>query len=459
MTIKDADVNPYLQNTDQIKKYAKICEENSKIDPALYIKYDVKRGLRDQNGTGVLAGLTEVGEVHGYSVNEHDKVPCEGKLYYRGVDVEDIVKGFIQEKRFGFEEVAYLLLFGQLPTKDELQEFIELLAFHRTVPKNFVRDIILKAPATDVMNTLARGVMTLYAYDNKADDISMPNVMRQCIQQIARFPLLAVYGYHAYNYYYNKYDLFIHTPQPELSTAENLLIMLRHNKEYTPLEAQILDMCLVLHAEHGGGNNSTFTSHVVSSTGTDTYSVLAASLNSLKGPKHGGANIKVERMFADIKSNVKDWSNENEISDYVRKIVRKEAFEQSGLVYGIGHAVYTLSDPRSVLLKDYVRKLAVEKGREHEFALYESVEQLAPQILQEERGYTKQLCCNVDFYSGFLYDLLGIPHEMFTPLFAVARVAGWCAHRMEELSSNKIIRPAFKNVQPHVNYVPMDLRK
>ncbi len=447
--------NPYLQNTEQIQAYARLCAENSTIDPALYEKYDVKRGLRERNGTGVMAGLTEIGEVHGYTMVDREKVPSEGRLYYRGIDVRDFVNGFWSEGRFGYEECVYLLLFGQLPTSDQLKRFKELLSFYRCLPKNFVRDVILKAPATEVMNTLMRGVLALYPYDDKADDTSRDNMMRQCIQLTARFPLLAVYGYQAYNYYHNRQSLFIHAPNPELSMAEDLLSIMRPDQSYTPLEARLLDMSLVLHAEHGGGNNSTFTDHVVSSTGTDTYSVMAAALGSLKGPKHGGANIKVERMFADIKANVKDWTSDTEVTEYLRKIANKQAFDKSGLIYGIGHAVYTLSDPRCVLLKSAVKELAAEKGRLEEFGLYEKVETLAPDVLHEKLGTNKELCANVDFYSGFLYNLLGIPHEMFTPLFAISRISGWSAHRMEEGYSNKIIRPAFKNVHEHVEYAPI----
>ncbi|MCR5742250.1 MAG: citrate/2-methylcitrate synthase [Lachnospiraceae bacterium] len=456
----DNSINPYLINTDQIKKYAKLSDSNSHIDPSLYEKYDVKRGLRDmRNNTGVLAGLTEIGEVHGYSMIDYMKTPSAGKLYYRGVNINHFVNGFISENRFGFEECIYLLLFGELPTKSELEEFKELLAFYRCLPKNFVRDVILKAPATEVMNTLMRGVLALYPYDDKADDTSKDNLMRQCIQLIARFPLLSVYGYQAYNYYHNRQSLFIHTPNPELSMAEDLLSIMRPDQSYTPLEAKLLDMCLVVHAEHGGGNNSTFTDHVVASTGTDTYSVMAAALGSLKGPKHGGANIKVEKMFANIKANVKDWGSDDEVTNYLRKIANKEAFDGSGLIYGIGHAVYTLSDPRCVILKSYVRELAEEKGRLDEFELYDKVESLAPDVLREKLKSDKPLCANVDFYSGFLYNLLGIPEELFTPLFAISRISGWSAHRMEEMYSNKIIRPAFKNVHEHVDYTPIDERE
>ena len=450
--------NPYLINTPQIQEYAKLCEDNSTIDPSLYEKYNVKRGLREKNGTGVMAGLTEIGEVCGYSIEDQEKVPVPGKLFYRGVNVRKFANAILAENRFGYEECVYLLLFGQLPNKKELAEFKNLLGFYRCLPKNFVRDVMLKAPAKDVMNNMMRGCLALYPYDDKGDDTSRDNMMRQCIQLIARFPLLAVYGYQAYNHYYNGESLIIHKPDPDLSMAEDLLHIMRNDKGYSPLEAKLMDLCLILHAEHGGGNNSTFTDHVVSSTGTDTYSVMAAAMGSLKGPKHGGANIKVQSMFKDIKANVKDWGNDNEINEYLKKIAGKEVFDRSGLIYGIGHAVYTLSDPRCQLLKASVRDLAAEKGRLEEFELYNKVEALAPAILQEKIGTAKDFCANVDFYSGFLYDLLGIPQELYTPLFAVSRISGWSAHRMEEMYSNKIIRPAFKNVHAHNDYVPIDQR-
>ncbi len=450
--------NPYLQNTEQIQEYAGIFREHSTIDPELYIKYDIKRGLRDRKGTGVMAGLTQIGEVSGYVVQEGDKVAVPGNLYYRGINVRDLVRGFYGEKRFGYEETVYLLLFGTLPTIEQLKDFKELLAFYRVLPKNFVRDVSLKSPATDVMNTLARGVLALYPYDDKAEDTSLVNVMRQSLHLISRVPLLSIYGYQAYRYYYHQDSLYIHAPNPDLSLAEDFLSILRPNQEYTELEARILDMSMVLHAEHGGGNNSTFTTHVVSSTGTDTYSAIAAGLASLKGPKHGGANIKVKRMFEDIKSHVTHWGSDEELEDYLRKLAAREAFDKSGLIYGIGHAVYTLSDPRAELLKEAVRQLAVEKDCLEEFDLYDRVEKMAPRVLKEVRGIDRALCANVDFYSGFLYDMLGIPVELFTPIFAMSRVSGWCAHRMEELKADKIIRPAFKNVARHTAYVPLSER-
>ena len=388
------------------------------------------------------------------------EVPCPGQLYYRGYGIEKIVDGFIGNNRFGFEEVVYLLLFGKLPKADELEEFKGVLSSYRTLPGSFVRDIIMKAPSSDMMNSLARSVLTLYSYDENADCTDIPNVLRQCLQLIARFPSLSVYGYHSYNYYIKGNDsFFIHEPRPELSTAENILYMLRIDGKYTPLEAKVLDAALVLHAEHGGGNNSTFTTHVVSSSGTDTYSAIAAALGSLKGPKHGGANIKVCEMFNDIKEHVKDWADEEEVACYLKKILHKETFDRAGLIYGIGHAVYSVSDPRAMVLKDFVKSLSEEKGLEKEYRLYSLVETLAPQIIASERKMYKGVSINVDFYSGFVYDMLGLPHELYTPLFAIARIAGWSAHRIEELlNAGKIIRPAYKSVQPQREYIKMEDR-
>ncbi len=445
--------NPYSKITPDILELTKICEHNSQIDPALYTKYEVKRGLRDINGTGVMAGLTEIGEVKAYDTVDGKPVPCEGKLYYRGMDIEEIVRGFVDGNRFGFEEVTYLLLMGELPDQKQLDSFNQLLAHYRTLPTNFVRDIIMKAPSADMMNTLARCVLTLYAYDDKADDTSVPNVMRQCLQLISLFPLFSVYGYQAYKHYHDGDSLIIHTPNPELSTAENILYLLRPDSKYTELEAKILDIALVLHAEHGGGNNSTFTTHVVSSSGTDTYSTIAASLGSLKGPKHGGANIKVVKMFNDMKENIKDWTDEEEVSQYLRDLLNKKAFDKAGLIYGMGHAVYSISDPRANIFKSYVEKLSKEKGLDKEFKLYSLVESLAPKIIGEERHIYKGVSANVDFYSGFVYGMLGLPTELFTPIFAIARLAGWSAHRIEELlNAGKIIRPAYKGVATKMEY-------
>ena len=456
----DERINYYSQITDEIQGLSNLCLENLRIDTELYSKYEVKRGLRDLNGKGVLAGLTDVSKIQSYIVEDNDMIPCEGKLYYQGVDVEDIVAGFIKEKRFGYEETVYLLLFGKLPNEDELEKITKILSDYRTsLPTHFVRDIILKAPSKDMMNTLQRSILTLYAYDDKADDTSIPNVLRQCLQLISVVPLLSVYGYQAYSHYHDGNSLYIHTPRPELSTAENLLHLLRPDSKYTELEARILDLALVLHAEHGGGNNSTFTTHVVTSSGTDTYSSMAASLGSLKGPKHGGANIKVTKMFADMKEQVKDWEDEEEIKGYLKKLLHKEAFDQAGLIYGIGHAVYSISDPRAKVFKGFVEKLSIEKGYEKEYQLYANVERLAPEVIAEERKIYKGVSANVDFYSGFVYQMLGLPTELFTPLFAVARMAGWSAHRIEELiNQGKIIRPAYKAVKKKQAYIPMDER-
>ena len=449
--------NDYNAITPEILKYSDYCTGNCRIEPQLYIEHKVNRGLRDLNGKGVLTGLTEISEIISKKEVDGEEVPCPGKLYYRGYDVESLVEGFIRDNHFGFEEITYLLLFGRLPNEAELTEFKGVLSSYRTLPGSFVRDIIMKAPSSDMMNSLARSVLTLYSYDEKADQTDIPNVLRQCLQLIARFPSLSVYGYHSYNYYIKgSNSFFIHEPRPELSTAENILYMLRLDGKYTPLEAKVLDTALVLHAEHGGGNNSTFTTHVVSSSGTDTYSAIAAALGSLKGPKHGGANIKVCAMFDDIKANVKDWEDVEEVAAYLKKILHKETFDKAGLIYGIGHAVYSVSDPRAMVLKSFVKSLSEEKGREKEYGLYSLVETLAPQIIAGERKMYKGGSINVDFYSGFVYDMLGLPHELYTPLFAIARIAGWSAHRIEELlNAGKIIRPAYKSVQPRREYIKM----
>lgn len=439
-----------------VEKLAKVCEEVGYIDPELYDKYEVRRGLRYKSGRGVLTGLTEIGEVKSYTIDDGEMIPCEGKLYYHGVDLESLVEGFASDNRFGFEETAYILLFGIQPTKEQLAEFRKLLSEYRALPNSFVRDVIMKAPSGDMMNGLARSVLTLYSYDKEADDTSIANVLRQCLQLIAVFPMLSVYGYQVCNHYLNGHSLYIHTPPAELSTAETILYMLRPNRKYTELEAKILDICLVIHAEHGGGNNSTFTTHVVSSSGTDTYSVVAASLGSLKGPKHGGANKKVVEMFNDIKTNVKDWTNEEELTKYLQKIIDKEAFDKSGLIYGIGHAVYSISDPRAKIIKNFAKPLAEEKGKMDEYRLYEMVEKIAPTLLSKRN---RAASANVDFYSGFVYDMLGLPLELYTPIFAIARIAGWSAHRIEELvNAGKIIRPAYKNVAKHVEYIPIEER-
>ena len=452
-------LNKITDITTEILNLTELCKNNSSIDPGLYGKYEVKRGLRDINGQGVLAGLTEIGEVKAYTMNDSELIPCEGKLYYRGIDIEQIVDGFIKEKRFGFEEVAYLLLFGELPSFDDLKKFRKILADYTTLPTSFVRDIIMIAPSKDMMNTLARSVLTLYSYDDLADDISIPNVLRQSLQLIALFPLLSVYGYQAFRHYHDGQSLFIHAPDPELSTAENILRLLRPDSKYSDLEARILDLALVLHAEHGGGNNSTFTTHVVSSSGTDTYSSVAASLGSLRGPKHGGANIKVVKMFDDMKKNISDWSSEAEVSAYLSALLNKKAFDKSGLIYGMGHAVYSLSDPRANIFKGFVKMLSEEKGLKKEFDLYSLVARLAPDVIEQERKIYKGVSANVDFYSGFVYSMLGLPLELYTPIFAIARICGWSAHRIEELiNAGKIIRPAYKSVVNHSEYVPIEDR-
>ncbi|MBE6841005.1 MAG: citrate/2-methylcitrate synthase [Ruminococcus sp.] len=439
--------------TPLIQSLTEKCHGNYVIDPELYVKYDVKRGLRDINGNGVVAGLTNISTIKTTEIVGDVPVPCEGKLFYRGINVEDIVSGFIKDKRFGFEETIYILLFGGMPTLQQLNDFKKLLADFRVLPTTFTRDVIMKSPSDNMMNTLAKCVLALYSYDDNANDISIPNVLRQCIELITLFPVLSVYGYQAYSYYKNGESLFIHKPHPDLSIAENILYLLRADTKYTELEARILDLALVLHAEHGGGNNSSFTVHVVSSSGTDTYSAIAAALGSLKGPKHGGANIKVCMMFDEIKENVKDWNNEDELKAYLRKILHGEAFDKSGLIYGMGHAVYSVSDPRAQLFKSYVEKLSIEKGMEEEYRLYARVEELAKEVIAEERRIYKGVCANVDFYSGFVYRMLGLPYELYTPIFAIARIAGWSAHRIEELiNSNKIIRPAYKSIAPQASY-------
>lgn len=451
--------NPFSKITPEILELTDLCTRNSSIDPTLYTKYDVKRGLRDVSGRGVLTGLTEIAEVHSYSIVDSEYIPCEGKLFYRGIDIEEIVDGFIKEDRFGFEEITYLLLFGDLPTKEQLTHFNKLLEEYRSLPTSFVRDIIMKAPSQDMMNTLARSVLTLYSYDDLADDITVPNVLRQSLQLIALFPLLSVYGYQAYCHYHNGQNLMIRTPDPNLSTAELILHLLRPDGKYSPLEAKILDVALVLHADHGGGNNSTFTTHVVTSTGTDTYSSVAASLGSLKGPKHGGANIKVVQMFDDMKEQVKNWEDEEEVTEYLTKLLHKEAFDKAGLIYGMGHAVYSISDPRANIFKGFVEKLSLEKGRTKEYKLYSMVERLASDLIAKQRKIYKGVSANVDFYSGFVYSMLDLPLELYTPIFAISRISGWSAHRIEEIiNAGKIIRPAYKSVSKHKKYMQIEER-
>ncbi|NLL78990.1 MAG: citrate/2-methylcitrate synthase [Clostridiales bacterium] len=453
------DHNTYSDITPEIIRLAKLSEQAGIIDTELFTKYEVKRGLRDLNGKGVLAGLTNISDVRASEIINGEAVPAHGKLFYRGYNVQDLVNGFTRANRFGFEEVSYLLLFDKLPNKQELENFSSMLAGYRTLPTSFVRDIIMKAPSKDMMNTLARSVLTLYSYDDRADDTSLPNVLRQCLQLISLFPLLSIYGYQAYSHYHDSNSLYIHSPQPELSTAENILHILRPDSAYTPLEAKLLDIALVLHMEHGGGNNSSFTTHVVTSTLTDTYSVMAAAIGSLKGPRHGGANIKVVRMFEDMKEKISDWTDRDEVADYLKKLLHKEAFDHAGLIYGVGHAVYSKSDPRAVVFKRFVEMLSEEKGLQKEFALYSLVEELAPIVIQEERKMYKGVSVNVDFYSGFVYNMVGLPQELFTPIFAIARIVGWSAHRLEELANNgKIIRPAYKPIGEDRDYIRMSDR-
>ena len=428
---------------------------NHRIDPNLYIESDVKRGLRDSAGKGVLTGLTEISDVNAYDLVNGRKIPAEGSLYYQGYNIYDLVNG-LEGHKFGFEETIYLLLFGQLPSEKELEMFKEVMAQFETLSGRFVRDVVMKASNADIMNSMQRCILTLYTYDSRPEDISAENVLRQSIELIAKLPLIAVYSYHSYRHFRKDETLFIRNPQKGLSLAENILLMLRPDSSYTELEAKVLDIALMLHAEHGGGNNSTFTTHVVTSSGTDTYSSVAASIGSLKGPRHGGANLKVQDMFADIKAHVKNWTDEAEVEAYLCRILNKEAFDHSGLIYGMGHAVYTLSDPREVILKKFARKLAQEKGMMEEFALYELVERLGSRLVMEQRKMFKNVCANVDFYSGFVYTMLGIPKELFTPIFAIARIPGWSAHRLEEiLNAGKIIRPAYKYVGHHKEFVVM----
>lgn len=431
-------------------------KKSSMIDPELYKKYHVKRGLRDIDGRGVLVGLTEIGEVRSYIVEDNEMVPIPGKLIYRGIDIKDLVNGFLKDGRFGFEETCYLLLFGDLPTEKELDDLERLLAAYRKLPDDFVRDMILRMPSKDIMNSIARSVLALYCLDDNPDDTSVENVLKQSLKLIARFPLIAVYAYQAFAHFHGNKSLYIHSPRPDLSTAENILYMLRPDSKYTKLEAILLDLALVLHAEHGGGNNSTFVTHVVTSAGSDTYSVIAAALGSLKGPRHGGANIKVVQMFEDMKKNVKDWNDDEEIENYLVKLLNKEAFDRSGLIYGIGHAVYSISDPRAEIFKGYVESLAKEKGMEDEYNLYAKVEKLAPQVISRVRKMYKGVSANVDFYSGFVYRMLDIPPELYTPIFAISRIAGWSAHRIEEIvNQGKIIRPAYKSVAKMREYIPL----
>ena len=449
------------QQTHQrlIRELADNSAAKSRIDPSLYERYSVKRGLRNDDGTGVLVGLTEVGEVYSYYMDDNDRIPVEGRLYYRGIEITDLVNGFFEEKRFGFEECTYLLLFGELPTHAQLETFTDLISAVRELPASFTEDMILKAPSRDIMNKLARAVLASYSYDENPEDIGIENVLRQSIELIARFPAMIAYSYMAKRHYIDRQSLFLHSPQPQLSTAENILYLIRPDGGYTELEARILDLMLVLHAEHGGGNNSTFVTHAVTSTGSDTYSCMAAAIGSLKGPQHGGASIKAYEMMQDLKQNVRDWRNEGEIEEYLTRILKKEAFDNSGLIYGVGHAVYTKSDPRTRVISNHARALAYEAGREEEYELYTTTERLAPEVFNKVKKSDKIVCANVDFYSGFIYNMLGIPPELYGPMFAAARISGWSAHRIEELvSGGRIIRPAYKCVQKRRRYTGIDER-
>ena len=443
---------------DQFNELVTYCMNSGVIDSNLYIEYDVKRGLRDNNGKGVLTGLTEISDVVAFDMQDGELVPCDGRLYYQGYDVYDLIEK-AENRRFAFEETTYLLLFGSLPTKEQLRQFIDIIGDIRELSGHFVRDVIMKAPSGNIMNALEKSIVTLYSYDEKAEDISVDNVLRQSLQLIAKMPAIAVFAYHSYMHFKKEDVLIIRNPDPKCSTAENILRMLRPDGKYTELEAKVLDVALVLHAEHGGGNNSTFTTHVVTSSGTDTYSAVTASLCSLKGPKHGGANIKVVQMFDDLKKHVKDWKDEEAIAKYLDDLLEKKAFDKAGLIYGVGHAVYSVSDPRANALRKFVEELSIEKGKEKEYELYKTVERLAPQVIGKKRNIYKGVSANIDFYSGFAYKMLGLPDELYTPLFAIGRIAGWSAHRLEELyNAGKIIRPTYMNVQAEREYVPLSER-
>lgn len=444
--------------TDYTDEQVKLCVKNDQIDKNLYQEYGVKRGLRDEQGQGVLTGLTNISQITAFKNVNGEKIPCDGELLYRGYNVRDLVNG-AADKRFIFEEGAYLLLFGDLPDNEQLAKFREALNNSMDFPTNFTRDVIMKAPRVDIMNSMTRSILTLACYDDRQDDLSLSNVLRQCIMLISNFSMMAVYGYHAYNHYDNNGSMYIHRPDSNLSIAENFLRMLRPDKSFTELEARVLDIALLLHMEHGGGNNSTFTTRVVTSSGSDTYSAIAAAMSSLKGRKHGGANLQVMKMMDDIKSHVSDFSDEEEIASYIDKILNKQAYDRQGLIYGMGHAVYSLSDPREQVFRKFVEELAHDKGKDKDLMLYENIEKIAPMLIAKERKIYKGVSPNVDFYSGFVYEMLGIPRELYTPLFAIARIAGWSAHRMEELvTTDKIIRPAYKSLVTGREYVPRDLR-
>ena len=447
-----------MKKNEVFNDYAQLCRKADRLEPELFDRHEVQRGLRDKNGNGVVTGLTNISKIEAFKMVDGVKTPCEGRLWYRGYDCIELVKGG-RGRGLGFEEISYLLLFGELPNEKQLKEFRDMLAANRTLPTNFTRDVIMKAPSNDIMNSLTRSVLTLASYDKNCNDTAIENVLRQCVSLISVFPMLAVYAYHAYNHYQNDESMYIHRPSKKLSTAENLLMMLRPDKKYTDLEAGVLDLALVLHMEHGGGNNSTFTTRVVTSSGSDTYSVIAAALSSLKGPKHGGANIKVVQMMHDIEANVSDLTDEDAVRAYLKKILNKEAFDRKGLIYGMGHAVYSLSDPRAQVFKGFVHKLATAKGRDKDFALYSMIEKLAPEVIAEKARIYKGVSANVDFYSGFVYSMLEIPLEMYTPIFAIARIVGWSAHRIEELiNMDKIIRPAYKSIMQEREYINMQDR-
>ena len=444
---------------EALKKWSDMAVSRSVVDSELYVKYDVKRGLRDISGKGVLAGLTQIGEVSAYTIEDGKMIAAPGDLIYRGMRISELVEGFTADGRLGFEEVCYLILFGELPDSEELETLEERLHSYRKLPRGFAHDAILKMPSRDIMNAMSRIVLAMYTYDDSPEDLSIPNVLRQSLHLVANFPVIAVYAYQAYLHEFHNKSLIIHRPKKGLSTAENILHMLRPDSKYTPTEAKLLDLALVLHAEHGGGNNSSFTTHVVSSSGTDTYGTIAAALASLKGPRHGGANIKAVQMFDELKKEVKDWNDEQQIEAYLIKLLSKDAFDKTGLIYGMGHAVYSISDPRTIILRDYARDLAREKGMEEEYILHTKVERLAPEVISKFRKMYKGVSANVDFYSGFIYKMLGIPPELFTPLFAISRIVGWSAHRIEELANGgKIIRPAYKSVAPRRTYIKMSDR-
>lgn len=451
--------NALNQYSEQLEELIKLAAEGNRIDPVLYETYNVKRGLRNSDGTGVLVGLTAIGEVHGYIMDENEKVDVHGRLSYRGIDVIDLIEGITADDRFGYEETIYLILFGKLPTREQLKQFETIVKSCRELPKGLIEDMILKVPSKDIMNKLSTCILGLYCYDNNPDDTSLQNVMRQSIELVARIPAIIAYCYHAKSHYLDKKSLHLHSQDSSLSIAENFLSLLRSDRKFTQQEAKVLDRCLILHAEHGGGNNSSFTTHVVASSGTDTYSAISAAVGSLKGPRHGGANAQVMGMVDNIMANT-NWKDESSVKDYLAKIIRKEAYNKSGLVYGMGHAVYTLSDPRATILKKDAKELAMEKGYEAEYNLYDTIERLTPELFAEIKKTDKKISANVDLYSGFVYKMLDIDPSLYTPIFAMSRSVGWCAHLMEEVTSGgRIIRPAYKSICKRINYTPLDERE